>query len=87
MSLAARTDTAFLTYTSGTTGQPKGAMNTHGNISSAASGTGTGTASGTDDVVLGIAPLFHVTGLSGHMAPALLTGIPLVLTYRFDPRW
>ena len=78
-------DTAFLTYTSGTTGRPKGAMNTHGNI--AAGGQWYRDWNGlTDrDSVLGIAPLFHVTGLSGHMAPALLTGIPLILTYRFEP--
>jgi long-chain acyl-CoA synthetase len=38
-----------------------------------------------DDVVLGIAPLFHITGLVGHIAVSLLTGAPLVLMYRLDP--
>ena len=78
-------DTAFLTYTSGTTGQPKGAMNTHGNISCGGQWYRDWNGLGPDDSILGIAPLFHVTGLSGHMAPALITGIPLVLAYRFDP--
>jgi long-chain acyl-CoA synthetase len=78
-------DTAFLTYTSGTTGQPKGAMNTHGNISCGGQWYRDWNSLGPDDAILGIAPLFHVTGLSGHMAPALITGIPLVLAYRFDP--
>lgn len=78
-------DVAFLTYTSGTTGQPKGAMNTHGNIACGGQSYRDWVGLGPQDSVLGIAPLFHVTGLSGHMAPALLTGIPLVLTYRFDP--
>ncbi len=78
-------DIGFLTYTSGTTGQPKGAMNTHGNISCGGQWYRDWNGLGPDDCLLGIAPLFHVTGLSGHMAAALLTGIPLVLTYRFDP--
>ena len=32
-----------------------------------------------DDVVLGVAPLFHITGLIAHIAIALLLGAPLVL--------
>jgi long-chain acyl-CoA synthetase len=31
-----------------------------------------------------LAPLFHVTGLIGHVCLAMLTGGPLVLFYRFD---
>jgi long-chain acyl-CoA synthetase len=40
---------------------------------------------GGGDVVLGVAPLFHVTGEVAHSAIAALAGIPLVLYYRFDP--
>jgi long-chain acyl-CoA synthetase len=40
---------------------------------------------GHDDVVLGVAPLFHITGLIGHVAISLLVGAPLVLMYRLDP--
>jgi DNA-binding GntR family transcriptional regulator len=36
------------------------------------------------DVILGLAPLFHVTGLIGHVTLAFLTGAPLILFYRFD---
>ena len=36
------------------------------------------------DTILGLAPLFHVTGLIGHLSLAMLTGAPLVLFYRFD---
>ena len=36
------------------------------------------------DSILGLAPLFHVTGLVGHVALAFLTGSPLILFYRFD---
>jgi long-chain acyl-CoA synthetase len=38
-----------------------------------------------DDVVFGVAPFFHITGLIGHLAVAMLIGMPLVMTYRFDP--
>jgi long-chain acyl-CoA synthetase len=40
---------------------------------------------GRDDVILGVAPLFHITGSIGHVALSLLTGAALVLTHRFDP--
>ena len=35
---------------------------------------------------LAVAPLFHVTGLVAHLAVAMLVPMPLVLTYRFDPK-
>ncbi|MGZ9190412.1 MAG: class I adenylate-forming enzyme family protein, partial [Nitrospira sp.] len=76
---------AYLTYTSGTTGQPKGAMNTHGNIAFSARVYQAMMAIDSTDVVLGVAPLFHVTGEVAHAAIAALTGIPVVLFYRFDP--
>jgi long-chain acyl-CoA synthetase len=78
-------DTAFLTYTSGTTGPPKGAMNTHGNVvfNSCAYRQWAGLTG--DDVVLGVAPLFHITGLIAHVTLALLLGAPLVLFHRFEP--
>jgi len=38
-----------------------------------------------DDTVLGMSPLFHITGLVASIGVAALTGIPLVLYYRFDP--
>ncbi|HMK36538.1 MAG TPA: AMP-binding protein [Desulfomonilaceae bacterium] len=75
---------AYLTYTSGTTGQPKGAMNTHGNIAFSARVYQSMMRIDATDVVLGIAPLFHVTGEVAHTAISALAGIPLVLSYRFD---
>ena len=77
-------DVAYLTYTSGTTGPPKGAMNTHGNIAFNARVYREMQRIGDDDVILGVAPLFHVTGEVAHLATAALTGIPVVLYYRFD---
>jgi long-chain acyl-CoA synthetase len=77
-------DVAFMVYTSGTTGDPKGAMNTHRNVVFATSVYKHWIALGDADTILGLAPLFHVTGLIGHVTLAMLTGAPLVLFYRFD---
>jgi long-chain acyl-CoA synthetase len=78
-------DVAFLTYTSGTTGPPKGAMTTHRNVVFNAQTYRDWMGIGPQDVVLGVAPLFHITGLIGHIAISLLAGAPLVLMYRLDP--
>ena len=78
-------DTAFLTYTSGTTGPPKGAMNTHGNVVFNSQAYRQWCELGPDDVVLGVAPLFHITGMIAGVTTALLLGAPLVLAYRFEP--
>ncbi|MDT7705240.1 MAG: long-chain acyl-CoA synthetase [Pseudonocardiales bacterium] len=78
-------DVAFLTYTSGTTGPPKGAMTTHRNVVFNAQTYRDWVGLTSDDVVLGVAPLFHITGLIAHIAISLLIGAPLVLMYRLDP--
>ncbi|WP_448641621.1 AMP-binding protein [Geodermatophilus sp. URMC 63] len=78
-------DVAILTYTSGTTGQPKGAMNTHATMVFNACTYREWMRLTPDDVVLGVAPLFHITGLIGHVALALLLPCPLVLAHRFQP--
>jgi long-chain acyl-CoA synthetase len=79
-----RDDVAVLTYTSGTTGPPKGAMNTHGNIAFASEVYRERLGVGPQDVILGIAPLYHVTGLTAHIGLALAAAIPIVLAHRFD---
>jgi long-chain acyl-CoA synthetase len=78
-------DVAFLTYTSGTTGPPKGAMNTHGNVVFNAQVYRDWMRLDEDDSVFGAAPLFHITGLIGHVAVAMLVPMPLVLFHRFEP--
>ncbi len=78
-------DVAFLTYTSGTTGPPKGAMTTHRNIVFNAQSYRDWMKLTSDDIVLGVAPLFHITGLIGHIAIAFLLPATLVLAYRFEP--
>jgi len=78
-------DTAFLTYTSGTTGPPKGARNTHRNVVFNAQVYRDWIGLDENDRVFGVAPLFHITGLIGHIAVCLLVPMPLILAYRFEP--
>lgn len=77
-------DIALLTYTSGTTGTPKGAMNTHGNVTFSAQVVRDWCALAPGDVVLGVAPLFHITGLIAGIAVSFLVPAELVLIYRFE---
>ena len=79
-------DIAFLTYTSGTTGVPKGAMNTHRNVVFTAQVYRDWVHVDGAGPIFGIAPLFHITGLIGHVAVSMLAPAPLVLAYRFEPQ-
>lgn len=76
---------AVVTYTSGTTGPPKGAINTHFNVVFASRFYESWVELDQRDVILGIAPLFHITGLVAYMGPSIATGASLVLGFRFDP--
>ncbi len=78
-------DVAFLTYTSGTTGVPKGAMNTHRNVVFTSAVYRDWARFGQGGSVFGIAPLFHITGLIGHIGVSFAAPMPLVLAYRFEP--
>ncbi|MGV0833993.1 class I adenylate-forming enzyme family protein [Mycolicibacterium thermoresistibile] len=78
-------DPAVLVYTSGTTGQPKAAIITHRGFSFNSYTYREWMGLRSDDVVLGIAPLFHITGLVGHIGAALACRGALVLTDRFAP--
>ena len=78
-------DIAYLVYTSGTTGKPKGAVELHTNVAFNAEVYRTWMRIDDEDSVFGVAPLFHITGLIGHIALAGLAGVPLVLFHRFDP--
>ena len=77
-------DTAVLTYTSGTTGVPKAALNTHRAMSFNSYTFREWVSLSPDDSILGIAPLFHITGLVGYVGTALAAPCPLVLTHRFE---
>jgi len=77
-------DIAYLVYTSGTTGPPKGAMISHANIDHNCFVYQTAARLDRSDVVWGVAPLFHITGIVAHQAIAFHLGIPVVLHNRFD---
>jgi long-chain acyl-CoA synthetase len=79
-------DLALLVYTSGTTGPSKGAMLTHANVSNQAFVTPDCFGLTSSDTILTIAPFFHITGLCMHLALGLGNGLPLVMTYRFEPQ-
>ncbi len=77
--------TALILYTSGTTGRPKGAELTHDNIDSNAEVTRTTLVEvGSDDVVMGCLPLFHVFGLTCGLHTSVQAGACLTLVPRFD---
>jgi long-chain acyl-CoA synthetase len=78
-------DTAVILYTSGTTGQPKGAELTHRNLDSNARTTVDTLIQITpDDVIMGCLPLFHVFGLTCGLNASVATGACLTLIPRFD---
>jgi long-chain acyl-CoA synthetase len=77
-------DVAFLVYTSGTTGVPKGAMNTHGNVTFNSQSYRDWMELREGGPILGVAPLFHITGLIGHIGAAFAAAAPLILCYRFE---
>ena len=78
-------DIAFLVYTSGTTGLPKAAMNTHANVAFNAQAIANWYSAEDGDSILGLAPLFHVTGLIAHVAKSWFLAAPLILCFRFEP--
>lgn len=77
-------DIALISYTSGTSGTPKGATNTHRNIMYNAERQRTGLALPEAPVYFGMAPLFHITGMVAQFAACLNSSGLLVLAYRFE---
>ena len=78
-------DVSLIMYTSGTTGLPKGAMLTHGNIMWNNFNAMFAFGSSRDDVVLTAAPLFHIGGLNVMALNSFQVGSTLVLMRNFEP--
>jgi long-chain acyl-CoA synthetase len=80
-------DLAVLMFTSGTAGSPKAAMLTHGNLRSNIQQmqANPGREQTSDDVSLGVLPLFHIFGLNVVLGLSLYAGSRVVLIERFDP--
>jgi long-chain acyl-CoA synthetase len=78
-------DTAVILYTSGTTGRPKGAELTHGNLARNVEVMRRLISVEAEDVILGALPLFHSFGQTCGLNTAVATGACLALIPRFLP--
>jgi len=76
-------DLAVIMYTSGTTGNPKGAMLTHENITFNARRSAEMLECRSDDVFLIQVPLFHIFGMSPGVIATISFGAKMVLTQKF----
>lgn len=81
---AAESDLAAILYTSGTTGRPKGAMLTHGNLSSNAMTLRDFWGFDGTDVLLHALPIYHVHGLFVALHCAMLSACRVIFLPRFD---
>ncbi len=75
---------ALLMYTSGTTGQPKGALLTHANLCAAASSVARWHGLGPDDRVLSSLPLYHINGQVIATLTPFLSGGSLIAPRKFS---
>ncbi|MCU1413030.1 MAG: p-hydroxycinnamoyl-CoA synthetase [Microbacteriaceae bacterium] len=78
-------DPAVILYTSGTTGRPKGAVLSHGNLVWNAINTIVDYDLTSEDRALMISPLFHSASLGMGTLPSILKGATVVLEAAFDP--
>ncbi|MGW6408851.1 class I adenylate-forming enzyme family protein [Streptomyces vinaceus] len=77
-------DTALISYTSGTSGTPKGAMNPHGALTHNAVRQVTGHPLPEGATYFALAPLFHITGMVCELGACFANAGTLVLAHRFE---
>jgi len=77
-------DLAVMPYTSGTTGRPKGCMHTHYNVLSTSTAYGFWRTVTSENVVLAVLPMFHVTGMQAGMNAPIQVGASAVVLSRWD---
>lgn len=80
----AASDLAAILFTSGTTGRPKGAMLTHGNLASNVAALFETWQFSSEDVILHSLPLFHAHGLFVCLHLGLYSGATLRMLPKFD---
>lgn len=79
-------DLAVLAYTSGTTGEPKGAMLTHGNLrANLEQQMQVPESMNEDDVLFLTLPMFHIFGLNVPLGLMVMNGATGVIADRFEP--
>lgn len=78
-------DPCQIMYTSGTTGKPKGAVITHGNVLWNLMNTILGREDHPREVTLIIGPLYHTAALNNHFTIQIALGGTSILVKRFDP--
>lgn len=83
-SRADQSQVATLLYTTGTTGDPKGVMLTHGNLIYGGRTSASHREIVAADSIYGVLPLTHVFGLASAFMAALASGANLELVPRFD---
>jgi len=81
---SAQDEGAAILYTSGTTGKPKGALLSHGNLVSNVASTVFHTKMSSNDRLICFLPLFHCFGQNFIMNAAIACGATLVLHERFQ---
>lgn len=80
----AATDLAAILYTSGTTGKPKGAMLSHGNLAANGLALRDSWRFTKEDTLLHALPIFHAHGLFVACHCALLSGAKMIWLRKFD---
>lgn len=78
-------DVVLMTYTSGTTGMPKGAMLTYRNALFKTHVSAEIRHLSPDAVILGVAPVYHIAGMITAMNLPIYIGATVLLLKRFDP--
>lgn len=79
-------DVCIVMYTSGTTGRPKGAMLTHGNMFwNAINNVTTGAGCSSTTRSIAVAPMFHIGALGLSVLPVLYAGGTVITTRSFNP--
>jgi fatty-acyl-CoA synthase len=77
-------DLALLPYTSGTTGLPKGCMHTHRTLMANVVGGAEWGSGSAESVVLGVVPMFHITGMLYGVISPMFGGATVVIMPRWD---
>lgn len=85
VSPAAKDQVATVMYTTGTTGDPKGVMLTHGNLSFGGTTSASMRGLRNGDRVYAVLPFSHIFGLASALTASLIVGATLQLDTRFKP--